>query len=434
MFRLTTRPGHPTFVDLPWEEPLEQWAAERMVSPVRGISRHIVRFVAYGADVYAVKELPGTLAAREYRLLRTLSERNVPVVEAVGVASGRHGLDGEPLDDVLITKHLDYSLPYRTLFSGTTTRATVVELWHPLLDALAQLLVRVHLAGFFWGDCSLSNTLFRRDAGALAAWLVDAETGELRAALSGGQRALDLEIAEMNVAGELLDIVAARRDEGAGDGALGDVFDDLPFDPGEVSTELRRRYDGLWHELTRLEVIAADEEWRVDERIRRLNELGFDVDELELVQDPSDPSGHVLRLSTRVVEPDHHRRRLLALTGLDVQEGQARRLLNAILGYRAWLEARDGRPVPEGVGALRWMVERFEPTLAAVPADLRRKLADAEIYHQFLEHRWFLSEEREREVSVEEALADYLEGVLAAQPDERTVFAPPTVEIPLTPG
>lgn len=43
-----------------------------------------------------------------------------------------------------------------------------------LLDAISGLLVQLHLAGTFWGDCSLSNTLFRRDAGALQAYLVDA--------------------------------------------------------------------------------------------------------------------------------------------------------------------------------------------------------------------------------------------------------------------
>ncbi|HEX6166659.1 MAG TPA: DUF4032 domain-containing protein [Acidimicrobiales bacterium] len=414
-FRFTTRPGHPMFADLPWEQPLADWGSDRLVSPVRGISRHVVRFVAYGPDVYALKELPGGLAQREYRLLRGLAGRSVPVVEAVGVASGRQAADGAPLDDVLITRHLQYSLPYRALFS----RAGLIDLWEPLLDALAQLLARAHLAGFFWGDCSLSNALFRRDAGALAAWLVDAETGELHAALSGGQRRHDLEIAEMNVAGELLDIAAVRRQ--AGDTALAD--DDPRLDPAAVADDLRCRYDALWDELTADEAIGPGEEWRVAERIARLNELGFDVDELELVDDPATPGGHVLRFTTRVVEPGHHRRRLLQLTGLDVQENQARRLLNDILAHRAYLEVRGGPPVPEHLGALRWLVEVFEPTLAAVPDELRAKLEDAEIFHQILEHRWFMSERAGTDVGTAAAIADYLEGVLPAVPDERTVLA-----------
>jgi hypothetical protein len=439
-FRFTTRAGHPTFVDLPWEQPLADWRSERLVSPVRGISRHVVRFVAYGPEVYALKELPGRLAEREYRLLRALADRSVPVVDAVGVATGRtsgggdgDGADGDggtplggdgdggtALDDVLITHHLNYSLPYRALFS----QASLSDLWAPLLDALAQLLARAHLAGFFWGDCSLSNALFRRDAGALAAWLVDAETGELHPSLSDGQRRHDLAIAEMNVAGELLDIAAAARQDPARE-------DDEPgLDPAAVAEDLRHRYEALWHELTRVEVFGAGEEWRVDERVRRLNELGFDVDELELVDVPATrtgaaaKAGHQVRLTTRVVEPGHHRRRLLQLTGLDVQENQARRLLNDILGYRAWLELRSGAPVPEQVGALRWMVEVFEPTLAAVPGELRSKLEDAEIFHQILEHRWFMSERAGTDVGTAAATADYLRGVLPGARDERTVLTP----------
>ena len=424
-FRFTTRAGHPTFVDLPWEQPLGEWDVERMVAPIRGISRHVVRFVAYGPDVYALKELPDSLAQREYRLLRELDERLVSVVEAVGVASGRTAGDGEPLDDVLITHHLQYSLPYRSLFG----QASLADLWDSLLDALAELLARAHLAGFFWGDCSLSNTLFRRDAGALAAWLVDAETGELHDRLSDGQRAHDIEIAEMNVAGELLDIRAAAADRGQ---ATGLADDDPRLDPAAVAEDLRRRYDGLWHELTTVEVFGAGEEWRVDERVRRLNDLGFDVDELELVDDPADPEGHVLRLTTRVVEPGHHRRRLLQLTGLDVQENQARRLLNDILAHRAWLERKGGVPVSEQVAALRWMVDVFEPALSAVPAELRAKLEDAELFHQILEHRWFLSEERGEDVGTDVAAADYLATVLPEVPDERTVLAPPvTEEVPV---
>ena len=185
--QLVARTGHPSFLDLPWNEPLEGWESERLVDVVRGISRHVVRFVEYEGRLYALKELPSPLAWKEYRLLRALEDRAMPVVEVVGVADNR----GDDLEAILITRHLEFSLPFRTLFA----RGGFRDLRHRLLDAAAELLVRLHLAGFFWGDFSLSNTLFRRDAGALAAYLVDAETGELHRALSDGQRAHDLEIA-----------------------------------------------------------------------------------------------------------------------------------------------------------------------------------------------------------------------------------------------
>ena len=208
--QLIARTGHPDFLDLPWDEPLEEWTHERLVEVVRGIHRHVVRFVEYESDLgprlYALKELPGRLARHEYTMLRRLAADEMPVVEAVGVVSER----GERRDPVLITRHLDYSLPFRTLFA----RGSVPDLRRRLLDAGAELLVRLHLGGFFWGDCSLSNTLFRRDAGALAAYLVDAETGELHPSLSDGQRRHDLQIAEENVAGELADVEAQLGREG----------------------------------------------------------------------------------------------------------------------------------------------------------------------------------------------------------------------------
>jgi hypothetical protein len=174
--QVIARTGHPDFLDLPWELPLEQWSSERLVEVERGIGRHVVRFVCYGQSIYALKELPRDLADREYRLLRALAEQSIPVVKAVGVVSPmsprpRHRSSGSDTA-VLITRHLDLSLPYRSLFSEPIT-----DLSNRLLDALVELLVRLHLAGFMWGDCSLSNALFRRDAGALAAYLVDGSRG-----------------------------------------------------------------------------------------------------------------------------------------------------------------------------------------------------------------------------------------------------------------
>ncbi len=80
-----------------------------------------------------------------------------------------------------------------------------------MANALALLLVRLHLLGFWWGDCSLSNTLFRRDADQFAAYLVDAETGEFQTRLTDGQREHDLEISLFNVAAELEDLKDRRR-------------------------------------------------------------------------------------------------------------------------------------------------------------------------------------------------------------------------------
>jgi hypothetical protein len=390
-FQLVARTGHPSFLDLPWDVPLEQWESERIVNLIRGISRHVVRFVDYDGQIYALKELPDRPARREYALLRRLQRQGFPVVEAVGLVSGRQ----DDLDAVLITRHLDYALPYRALFSGHA----VPDLRTHLLGAFAELLARLHLGGFFWGDCSLSNTLFRRDAGALSAYLVDAETGELHPQLSDGQRQYDLDIARTNIAGELLDV----------DAEVG-----LPpgVDPDETAEAVVARYEALWSELTRDETFGEDERYKLDERLKRLNALGFDVDEIQV---ETTPEGYRLRLDPHVVEPGHHRHRLLRLTGLDAQENQARRMLNDIARFRQKVGGS------ESVAAARWRQEVFEPTIAAVPPQLWGRLPAAEIFHQVLEHRWFLSERAGKDVGIETAVQRYVEAVLPQKPPERFV-------------
>jgi hypothetical protein len=406
--RIVARPGHPDFLDLPWDEPLLSWEGERLVEVARGVHRHVVRFVDYDGALYALKELPPRVATREYRMLRQMAEEGLPVVEVVGLVH-RKGTPDEPLEDVLITRYLDYSLPYRSLFTHRRSDEgpDVPGLSSRLLDALAVLLVRLHLAGFFWGDCSLSNTLFRRDAGELAAYCVDLETGEWHGELTEGQRRIELEVTELNVAGGLMDLQAE----------LG-----LPPDPDPIETaaDLVARYERLWAELTTEEVIGSDERYRIEARMRRLNELGFDVDELELVRVEG---GERLVMRTSVSEQGHHRGRLFALTGLHAQENQARSLLNDLANFRASLEHKEGRSIPEQVVAYRWLTEVFEPAIAAIPEHLRRKLEAAEAFHEIIQHKWFLSEQANRDVGVAEAVRSYLDNELPRAPDERTVLA-----------
>jgi len=385
---------------LPWAEPLADWRDDRLVEiRQRGISRHVVRFVYDDGTLYALKELSERLARREFRLLRALADRGVPAVEAVGIAVDldptRHTHEG---DAILVTKFLVYSTTYRAVFS----RPRSIQPIDGLLDALVELLVRLHLSGFFWGDCSLSNTLFCYDAGTLEAYLVDAETSEEHPALSDGQREYDLELAAERVAGELLDLQA------------GELLPDN-VDPFEVADELRKRYDSLWQELTREEILRPDEQrYRIAERLRRLNDLGFDAEEVELIPTAE---GNKLRVRTRVAESGHFARKLFLRTGIDAGENQARRLLNDIAGFRAWLEQKEGHPVSEIVAANRWLEEVYDPVIAAVPADLEGRLPPAEIFHEVLEHRWYMSEAAGRDVGTTAAAKAYMKQVLPDAPE-----------------
>ena len=382
---------------LPWPAPLAEWQDERLVEiRQRGISRHVVRFVYDDGTLYALKELSERLARREYHLLRAMADLNVPAVEAVGIAVDRDPANPDA-DAVLVTRFLTYATTYRAVFSHPRG----IQPIDGLLDALVELLVRLHLSGFFWGDCSLSNTLFRHDAGTLEAYLVDAETSEQHPALSDGQRDYDIDLAIERVAGELLDLQAASR-----------LHDDV--DPLEIADELGRRYASLWRELTREEVLRpGDQRRRIAERLQRLNTLGFDADEVELIPTPE---GNKLRLRTRVSESGHFARQLFLRTGIDAGENQARRLLNDIAGYRAWLERKEGRPVSEIVAVNRWLEEIYDPVIAAIPEELRGRMPPAEIFHEILEHRWYMSEAAGRDVGTAAATRDYLKHVLPAAP------------------
>jgi hypothetical protein len=273
------------------------------------------------------------------------------------------------------------------------------------MDTLAVLLVRLHLAGVFWGDCSLSNTLFRLDAGALAAFLVDAETAERHPTLSRGQRHYDLDLARERVGAELLDL------------QFGELLPE-GVDPIEVADSLPLRYDSLWDEVTHEEAFRADEQrYRVAERLQRLNDLGFDVGEVELV---TSEDGARLRVETRVSSPGQHRRELFRLTGLEVQENQARRLLNDLRAFRAYLEQKAGAPVSEAAAGASWLTEVYQPVIDAIPPELAGRLEPAEVFHQVLEHRWFLSEQAGRDVGTTAAARSYVRNVLPATPAELT--------------
>jgi hypothetical protein len=391
---VASRPD-PAILRLPWHLPLEEWPDDVVVPLPRGLSRHVVRIVRLGTSAYAVKETNDDIAFREYRMLRDLQRMGMPSVVPQGVVTGRESRDGEDLPAALITHHLRFSLPYRSLFS----RGMDAEHVPTLIDAIVVLLVRLHLAGFYWGDVSLSNVLFRRDAGALAAYLVDAETGELHEHVGDRLREYDITVGCENIFAELMDLSAS--------GAV-----QRPIDGFAIIEHLRSRYETLWRELTDLEEFSAEEMWRIERRVERLNDLGFDVDELDIV---TDLGGDTIRIQPKVVDLGHHTRELRDLTGMTVEDNQARRILNDLASFAAHYDlGREDRHVV----ASRWMHEIFEPIMAMIPPDATGKLEPAEIFHEILEHRWYLSEQAGYEVNIHATARDYIDRFLTARPDE----------------
>lgn len=391
-FEVVTKGGHPDFLDLPWGVPLEQWTHERLVKMAHGISRHIVRFVRYDNRVYALKETEPGVAMSEYRILREMREVHLPVVEPIGVVTNL-GPDNRAM---LITRYLEFSLPYWYVIGRNEHHMA-----DKLLNAGVVLLVRLHLDNIFWGDCSLSNILFRRDAGAMMAYLVDAETTEQKGSISDQMRRYDLDIAQENIAGGVLDLQAQGR-----------VSEDV--DPFGLADQLNQRYLRLWDELTAVEEFPFDERWRINRRMRQINDLGFDVEEMSISRD-----GTSLRIKPVLIEEGHHARELRRRTGLEVQENQARRLLGDIWSYKAWLERDLDKTLPAAVAAAKWLAEVYEPVVEGIPEELAERLEPAEVFHEVLEHRYYLAQQLERDVHNDEAMADYLGTVLSARPLER---------------
>lgn len=403
---ITAATVEPALLDLPWHLPLEDWPAENIAALPKGLSRHTVRFAHLNDHVIAIKETLPELAKREYEMLKNLIKLDVPCVEPFAIINNRTTASGEDLMSVLITRHLKFSLPYRAMWSQGLRPETATR----LVDALALLLVRLHIAGFFWGDVSLSNTLFRRDAGSFAAYLVDAETGQLYdGGLSRGQRENDLEIARVNIAGELMDLIAS------GNATPG-------VDAVATSERIVSKYRELWDALTGVETFSAGERWKISRRVEKLNELGFDIEELSI---KTDGAGTTVKIQPKVVDAGHHTRRLLRLTGLDVEENQARRLLNSLDEYRLKHE-RPG--VDEEVLAHEWLSRVFEPVVLAIPKEYSGRLEPAEVFHQVLEHRWYMAENAGRGIPLQEAVDSYVRNVLAHRRDEESYLGPTTTE------
>ncbi|MBM9459780.1 DUF4032 domain-containing protein [Nocardioides sp. zg-536] len=390
----------PALFRLPWRTPLAEWPEWHLVPLPRGLSRHVVRVVRVNRQFLAIKETEEPIALREYDVLRDLQRIHQPAVVPRGVVTGRVSTDGEPLPAALITEHLHYSLPYRTVFQHGLS----LEQAPALVDALVVLLVRLHLAGFYWGDVSLSNTLFRRNAEGFAAYLVDAETGELRERISDALREHDVTVGSENIFAELMDLKASGETE-------------VEVDALAVVAQLQERYHALWQELTAVEEFGVDELYRVEQRIARLNDLGFDVDELEIRSD-----SERVRIQPKVVEAGHHRRELNELTGLDVEDSQARRLLGDLAAFTAH---RQLGHLPRRVAARRWLAQVYTPIVDMLPEELAGKIAPAQYFHEVLEHRWYLSEQAGHEVDIFDSAADYVATVLPGRPSDTSGALPP---------
>ena len=373
-----------------------------------GPSRHLVRFVRVGWRTYALKEEPLDVARREFSVLRHLEDLGLPAVKAVGIAEAP-----ERDTAILVTAYLDFSIQYRRLLMRFPLGPGPYR--DRLLDAMAWLLVDLHRAGVYWGDCSLANTLFRRDGDKIQAFLVDAETSEIHPSLSDGQRGYDLDILVENVGFGLADLGVMQGRPDAADDAI------------EAADAVSDRYRALWDELHVEPELSPDDRHAVRARVRRLNDLGFAVDEISL--EPSADDRDRVRLRVAVANRRFHARELERLTGIRALEGQAQLLLNDLHEYRTWVEAFERRALTDQQGAERWLGDVLQPTLQAILPAIGDERDAIQAYCDVLEEKWILSELAGRDVGLQAAIDAYL-GLGAPAPEtDPTAGAPIALDI-----
>lgn len=383
---LQIRADNPDFLDLPWHLRLGDWESDRLVTMPTGVHRHPVRFVAYDEGVYAIKELPTRAAAREYRVLRALEEQTQRSAKVVGLVE-RDWLDPhEEASGAVITRYVEHSFPYRRLVSGVDFGSRRTQ----MMDALAGLLVELHRAGCYWGDCSFSNVLYRFDAGQIEAIMIDGETSHLYPSLSDGQRRQDIEIMMENVAGEMMDIAAQTGS-------------DLDSADLWLGSDITARYDALWQELTAELLITRDDAYRIRQRIARVNELGFSVDDIEIT--PTD-EGNKVRLITHVGGRTFNSDALRQRTGIDASENQARLLLSDLNYFLA--RHGDVSMTGKSVGTFKWLTSYFEPTMAAIRTDWQGN-DPIQGYCDYLNHRWQLANSQGADVDRDVAYRSWVE-------------------------
>ena len=387
-------PAYPDFTDLPWELKPDEWTKDelRLVEVQHGISRHPVVFVNFDSSLYAIKELPENVARKEYDLLSQMQEYSLPCVKPIGYATVMRKTG---TSSVLFTRYLEMSMPYRYLFISNA----VDRLQTHLLDAISGLLVQLHSNGFYWGDCSLSNILFRRDAGALQAYLVDAETAEFHLPrLSPMLRYHDLEIMQENIHGELTEL---QTDEHLS----------MSYPIQETGAYIQQRYRALWEEITREDVFTQNELYRVEERIRALNSLGFSVKDIEL---KNEDHGNILKLRIFISDRNYHRNQLLEFTGLFAEDRQAQQIINEINELKANFSQTGNPNISLKAVASHWFEHVYQPVIEQLSQIINNtafpKLSadPIELYCQILEHKWYLSERVHHDVGHQAAVEDFI--------------------------
>ena len=167
------------------------------------------------------------------------------------------------------------------------------------------------------------------------------------------------------------------------------------------------------------QILDPKDRHAVEGAMRSLHDLGFAVEEVE-VKISGEAGG--LTFLPKLVAAGYHQNRLLELLGLHAEELQAKRLLASFDRYRS----REKKPLPPiEESARRWLVEVFDHVINQIPSELRGRVEPAQMFHEILEHRWYLGEKAGRDVGIDFATQDYISAVLPYRTDSGTTVVDP---------
>jgi hypothetical protein len=95
--------------------------------------------------------------------------------------------------------------------------------------------------------------------------------------------------------------------------------------------------------------------------------------------------------------------------GIHAEELQAKRLLASFDRFRG----REKKPLPPiQDSARRWMSETYQRIMNMIPIELRGFVEPAQMFHEILEHRWYLGERQGKDPGLTFAAEDYIRSIL----------------------
>ena len=122
----------------------------------------------------------------------------------------------------------------------------------------------------------------------------------------------------------------------------------------------------------------------------------------------------MLSFQPKLVAAGYHSARLRELMGIETEELQAKRILASFDRYNA-RENRSGASTSEL--AKKWFMEVFEATISRIPEDMRGRVEHAQMFHEILENRWYLSEHKGSDVGLDFATDNYVSEILPYRRD-----------------